>query len=46
MKFAKRVNAMLVLVGLGFLGLGLWIKQHLFCKSRISEVGHLAFMFR
>ncbi|MEN9664929.1 MAG: hypothetical protein RLZZ326_1292 [Planctomycetota bacterium] len=22
------------------------IKQHLFCKSRISEVGHLAFMFR
>jgi hypothetical protein len=22
------------------------IKQHLFCKSRISEVGHLASMFR
>jgi len=22
------------------------IKQHLFCKSRISEAGHLAFMFR
>jgi hypothetical protein len=25
----------------------LWeIKQHLFCKSRFSEVGHLASMFR
>lgn len=22
------------------------IKQHLFCKSRVSEVGHLASMFR
>jgi hypothetical protein len=22
------------------------IKQHLFCKSRFSEVGHLASMFR
>jgi hypothetical protein len=24
----------------------LWIKQHLFCKPRFSEVGHLASMFR
>jgi hypothetical protein len=23
-----------------------WIKQHLFCKSGFSEVGHLASMFR
>ena len=27
-------------------GLGTEIKQHLFCKSRFSEVGHLASMFR